>query len=247
MVGTLSTSVSSSNSANKSNRSRGSSRRALIIICTLLSVLLIGAVVGIKGHVSGTEFAPSHFQTREFTFYEIPFLHIQITPIRRKDTTGPIARQIRVKSWIVAPRGQKPSNWHLVSLSRGPTATPAVASLLTSELELQGSAGSFWENWNSDHPKRASALWPVVQRLADRELYVMIPELLLLARTLPGNDDAVKLTAAIDRWLIDQYVGLVKDLRDADRIALADELLGEAMTDFPQSEALAGLSRPAAE
>jgi hypothetical protein len=213
----------------------------LIIVCTLLSVLLISAVVAIKGHVSGSEFSPSHFQTREFTFYEIPFVHLQITPIRRKDTTTGIARQIRAKSWINVPRGQKPTQWHLISLWRGPTATPAVASLLSKELELQGSAGSFWEDWNSDHPQRASALWPVVQRLAERELYIMIPELLQTARTLPGSDDAVTLSAAIDRWLIDQYVGLVKDLRDAQRIVLADELLAEAMTDFPQSETLAAL------
>lgn len=241
MVGTVSTSVSSSNSSGKSSRGRHGSRRALIIICSILSIFLIGTIVAIKGGVTGTEFSPSHFQTREFSFYEIPFFHIQITPIDRKNTTGPIARQLRAKSWISVPRGKNPSNWHLVKLSRGPTGTPAVASLLSDELELQGSGTPFWKGWNSDHPKRAAALWPVVQRLAERELYIIIPELLLLARTLPGDDDGVKLASEIDLWLIGQYTCLVQDLRAADRIALADELLAEAITDYPLSQELAGL------
>ena len=208
-----------------------------------MSILLVTVVVLLKGSVSGTEFAPSHFQTREFSFYEIPFLHIQITPITRKDKTGPIARQIRANSWITVPRGQKPTNWHLVALNRGPTGTPAVAGLLTDGLAIESANGSFWKIWNDDHPKRASVLWPTVQRLAERELYVIIPELMQLARTLPGDDDANLLADQIDRWLIEQYTGLVKDLRDADRMVLADEMLAEAIGDFPASQELADLKR----
>ncbi|MCA9138546.1 MAG: hypothetical protein KDB00_17365 [Planctomycetales bacterium] len=213
----------------------------LIITCSILSIALVAIVVTIKGSVSGSEFAPSHFETRVFSFYEIPFLHIQITPIKRKNTTGPISRQLRAKSWINPPRGQAPTTWHLVELSRGPTGTPAVAELLTSELEIRDSTGLVWEQWNLDHPNRAAVLWPVVQRLSERELYVIIPELLLLARTLPGSDDANALSAEIDRWLVGQYAGLVKDLRDAKRTVLADEMLEEAIADYPNSPELAAL------
>ncbi|WP_233903197.1 hypothetical protein [Stieleria maiorica] len=202
---------------------------------------MVATVVAIKGSVSGTEFAPSHFQTRQFSFYEIPFFHVQITPITRTDTTGPLARQIRAKGWISIVRGKKPSHWHLVSLRRGPTNTPAVAGLLTDTMQLQDSGGPFWVGWNNDHPNRASVLWPAVQRLAERELYVMLPELFQLARTLPGKDNAGELTAVIDRWLVDQYVMLVKDLRDADRRDLADDLLAEARRDYPASQQLADL------
>ncbi|WP_182866063.1 hypothetical protein [Stieleria mannarensis] len=210
-------------------------------MCTVLSLFLVATVVAIKGNVSGTEFAPSHFQTRQFSFYEIPFLHLQITPITRRDSTGPLARQIRAKGWITVVRGKKPSGWHLVSLRRGPTSTPAVAGLLTDTMQLQDSGSPFWVSWNNDHPNRASVLWPTVQRLAERELYVMLPELFQLARTLPGQDNAAELTAAVDRWLVDQYVMLVNDLRDADRADLADDLLAEARRDYPASQQLADL------
>lgn len=241
MVGTLSTSVSSSPSPNLDYRGRRGSRRPLIIICTILTVFLVAAVMMIKGRVSGTEFSPSHFQTRDFFFYEIPYLHVQLTPIRRSNSTGSFTLQIRAKSWINVPRGVPPSNWHLVTLWRGPTEIPAVASLLVRELELPESGGLFWENWNTDHPNRASVLWPLVQRLADRELYVLVPELMLLARTLPGDDDADKLAAVANQWVVDQYVGLVNDLRDADRGVLADDLLDEAISDFPLSKVLTAL------
>lgn len=196
----------------------------------------------IKGSVSGTEFAPSHFQTREFSFYEIPIVHLQITPIHRSTTTNTVTTQIRTKGWIQVPRGQQPDQWHLVRLSRGPSTTPAIASLLTDELELSVAGGTpFWKSWNADHPNRAAVLWPVVQRLSDRELYLMIPELLMLARSQPGNDDGQLLAEAIDTWLIEQYVGLIGDLRDADRTTLADQMLAEAIRDYPDAPQLAAL------
>ena len=209
-----------------------------------MSLALVAGIVMVKGRVSGREFAPSHFQTRQFSFYEIPFLHVQITPIERKNTTGPVSRQLKAKGWIQVPRGKKPTDWHLVSLQRGIGGTPAVAGLLIDELELQYSGSAFWKTWNTDNPKRASVLWPAVQRLAERELYVMIPELMQLARTLPGDDDKAKLSAAIDSWLISQYAGLVVDLREAERDRLAEEILTEAIADYPDSQLLIDL-RPA--
>ncbi len=206
-----------------------------------MCLLLVVVVVFLMGNVTGTEFAPSHFQTREFSFYEIPFLHVQITPIKRKDVTGPAARQIRTNAWISAPRGKPPSQWHIVSLSRGPSTTPAIASLLTENISLRDANGPFWETWNKDHPKRAAVLWPIVQRLAERELYVLLPELLLMARTAQGPDDGTVLAAEIDDWLVSQYIGLIKDLRQADRHPLADQIWEEAVADHPDSLELAGL------
>ena len=195
----------------------------------------------IQGSVSGTEFAPSHFETRRFSFYEIPFLHIQITPIKRTLITDGVSRQLRTKSLVSVPRGRKPTTWHLVSLSRGPAGTPADAALLADALTVSGPNGLFWRQWNSDFPNRAAVLWPIVQRLAQRELYVLIPELMQLARSGTDADDGSAMSQEIDRWLINQYAGLIKDLRDAQQAELANEMLQEARRDYPQSERLADL------
>ncbi|MEO1530383.1 MAG: hypothetical protein AAFX06_33765, partial [Planctomycetota bacterium] len=74
-------------------------------------------------------------------------------------------------------------------------------------------------------------------RLADRELYVLIPELLQIARTQPA-DDGPKLAALIDDWLVGEYAELIRDMRLADRRELAESLLGEALKDYPESTAL---------
>lgn len=232
-----------SNGVKTSPRKRGSSRRMIVVLCTLLIGIGVTVVVAIKGNVSGTEFAPSHFQRRDFSFYEIPGLNMQITPIRRSTAADPLQTQIRTKGWIQVPRGQKPNTWHLVRLSRGPSTTPAVASLLVDEMHVGLPNDPFWKDWNNDHPKCAATLWPVVQRLAERELYVLIPELMSLARSLPGDDNGKQLAAAIDDWLIEQYVGLISDLRAADRTRLADELLDEALQDYPEATQLTALEQ----
>lgn len=234
----MSTSVSSSPKAKKSNRSRSRPTRTLFLVGGVLVGALFAIVIAIRGRVSGVEFAPSHFQTRSFSFYEIPFVHWAITPITRKVSTEPVARQIRTKSWITTPRGKAPSDWHIASISRGPSTTPGDASLLTSTLELRSGGKAFWKQWNLDHPRSAAVLWPIVQKLAKRELYVIIPELLLLARTLPGGDDPATLRSAITDWLPDQYVGLIRDQRAAKNQQFAADLLAEALDDYPDSEAL---------
>jgi len=232
--------VSTSISSPSNKRRGGPGRRTIIVLCSLLvSVLLLGIVL-VQGNVAGSEFAPSHFQTREFSFYEIPFVHWQITPIRRRNTTDTVARQIRMSGWITAPRGKKPSRWHLVRLSRGPSETAALASLLTDELRIGGS-NDFWKTWNKRFPARAAVVWPVVQRLASRELYVLIPELLQLARSQSGGDDGNQLQRRIDAWLVEQYAALVQDMRAAERTDLADELLDEARRDYPDHPRLTRL------
>lgn len=232
----------STSDSTRTSRRRRRSNKPLILVCGILATLLVGIVVFIKGSVSGTEFSPNHFQTRDFSFYEIPILSVQITPVSRKNTTGKTASHLRTSSLITAPRGKQPDDWQLVSISRGPSSTPAHAALLTQALELQNENGFFWIEWNKANPNRAAVLWPVIQRLARRELYVLIPELMELARSLSGDDDGELLSAAVDPWLEGQYVELVKDLREADRTPLADELLVEMLADYPDSADLKKLT-----
>lgn len=211
----------------------------MISVSSIMTVILVGGFVLFKGNVSGYEFAPSHFQTREFSFYEIPYLEIQISPIRRSVVNDKLARQLRTQSLVTIPRGRKPNTWHLVSLRRGPTLTPALASLLVDSMRIGGLSGNlYWVSWISDHPNRAAVLWPTVQQLAERELYVLIPELLELARSFPGDDDAASFQTAADELLVGQYVSLIADLRLADRAPLAEELLREALQDYPDAERL---------
>ena len=236
----MSTSVSNSSSTSTDRRrpkflSANTARRWITLAATLLVVLVGFFVIRTQGHVSGSEFAPSNFQTRSFTFYEIPLLHLQITPIRRTISSSTTSTYLRQKGLINVGKGA-PSRWHLLALSRGLTGTtPADANLLSEQLTLKHGSDDFWRKWSIDHPSHAKILWPVVQKLAERELYVLLPA--LLERAAIVQDDTAQnvagLQSVIDEYLQDEYARLIADMKEAGRTDLADELQKEAREDFP--------------
>jgi hypothetical protein len=202
-------------------------------------MLLVGFfVIRTQGYVSGVEFAPSHFQTRDFNFYEIPLLHLQITPIHRKVRTGKTANYLRQKSLIPATAGPA-ETWHLVSLSRGLTGkTAADASYLVDQLQLGGAGNEFWRQWSIDHPSKAALVWPTIQKLADRELYVLIPALMELISSdgKSTQQSGEALQTDIDQYLQEQYISLIRDMTAANRGPLAAALLAEARSDYPDNQ-----------
>jgi hypothetical protein len=202
---------------------------ALFVICVLFLILRI------QGHVTGVEFAPSHFQQRRFSFYEIPLIHLQITPIRRAAETPATANYLRINSLVQSQRGQ-PSTWHLVSISRGLSGTTAAnAQFLSAQLTLESGGDEFWRTWSIDHPQHAKVLWPIVQELALRELYILMPPLFEIAQI---EQTPSELQASLQARLKRDLGELVVDLRSAERNELADQILDEAIQEYPDHEPL---------
>ena len=252
----MSTSVSQSQRSNNSKWVRNWITAAGVILMLVFGFFVIRT----QGYVSGVEFAPSHFQIRDFSFYEIPLLHHQITPIYRKTRSSATATYLSQKS-LIPSTGGTAKTWHLVSISRGLTGTTAAdASFLVNQLQLRSAGKDYWRQWSVDHPAKAALVWPHVHKLADRELYVLIPGLLDLVST-DSTKSATKTLAqsktqsqsqaqteaqtkaqtkalknTIDEYLQDQYLSLIKDMAAADRQPLAAELLAEAQTDYPNNE-----------
>lgn len=203
--------------------------------------LAIFLIIRTQGHVTGQEFSPTDFQVRRFAFYEIPLLGLQITPIKRTGMTPDTARYVRQRNLIQTTPGRAPS-WHLISISRGITGTtPGDAELLAHHLHLTHRAKAYWKQWSQDHPQHAKAFWPLIQRLAERELYVLMPPLFELAQLTAQSPG--QLTAAIDSRLRTEYRHLIEDMRLADRPEVADELLREALNDYPDDPGLQQLDR----
>lgn len=223
-----------------SSKTRKKTRRVIVITCSLITVCVIVAVIAFQGRVTGTEFNPQSFDTRTFSFYEIPGLQIQLTPIRRTVTTPEVSRHLRNKGWIKVSRKTPATTWHTLNIARGSANTSELASLLHDSIELfdYDNGDFYWKEWSDAHRQQAAVLWPIVQKLASRELYVFVPELLAIARTSRPDDPPSVLANALDQWLINQYAIMVDDLRDAQRQNLADELLEEALTDYPSAELL---------
>lgn len=235
----MSTSVSSSPADSAAAARKNRTVRRWVVLCSgLLLAIVLFLIVRTQGFVSGYEFSPTHFQQRRFSFYEIPLLHLQITPIRRSSDTPPAANYVRQNSLITAPKGV-PQVWHLVSISRGVTgSTPADAALLIDQLKMSTGGKDFWRQWSLDHPQHAKVLWPLVQNLAERELYILLPRLFEIAQL---DQPVPRLQQRIDDYLKREYAGLIQDMRAADRVELADQLLQEAINDYPDDQTLQSL------
>ncbi len=244
-----------SDSASPSSRPvkprKGSLRRWVIILSAVIVSILIFFLVRTQGFVKGREFSPDTFAMRDFQFYEIPLIHLQVTPIRRASSTTDTAIFLRQKSLIQGPAN--PSNppdglnpaWHLVYLSRGITgSTPADAMLLTDVLELHQSSTGYWQKWSTDHGPEAKEFWPIIQRLAQRELYLLMPPLFELAQQMAtetkrtNEQETSVFSTSIEMRLASLYHDLILDMRDARRTELADGLLAEALLDFPNDPKL---------
>ena len=206
------------------------------VIATIVICLVVAFVIGTQGHVRGYEFAPSHFEQREFSFYEIPLIHLQITPIKRKNRTPPTATYVRMATLKNVPKGRA-ITWHLVSISRGLTGqTVADADLLMQHLQLGNSQDPYWKVWSKQHPNHAAVLWPIIQQLAERELYVLIPMVLQIAEA--NADSLTHMQKTLDKRLTEEYVTLIKDMREAKNDDIAAGLLAEALVDYPNAPEL---------
>ena len=197
------------------------------------------------GRVSGIEFSPSHFDIRQFSVQEIPFLEIQISPVRRDPVSSATVQYLVAQSLIKPPPKGTPTDWQLVELSRGAGQnSTADAKLLLDQLQLEidvrstASSNEFWHDWSIKEPAKAKILWPIVQTLAERELYILIPEIFTLA---VDAGDGAELQQKADSHLRTSYVELVTEMRASNQPDLANSLLAEAIADYPGEEALQAL------
>lgn len=213
----------------------------LAIVSTLILATLISLLTLIFGRVAGVEFSPTHFTSRNFNFYEIPLIQLQVWPISRSSEPVSITNLLRSQNYIEVPKGES-QTWHLVEIRRGPNApTPADAEILISHLKLgENTSSSVWEQWSRSHPAAAAVLWPEVKKLAERELYLLIPELFSIAEQ---ETDPQQLESKINQNLRDQYRQLAKDLIAAKQPQMAASVLDEALQDFPEDSALLGLEK----
>ena len=154
----------------------------VLIVCFLMFLF----IVLVFGNVYGEEFAADTFKRRTFSYYEIPLLHWQVSGIRRLDSSGPLEKHLANKSLIGKPKTKQKgkTRWDLVSSNRTEPNSPICdANILCAHLDQRNENYNFrWLDWSKSNPEMAKVLWPTVAGLAQRQLYVHVPDLLLLAK-----------------------------------------------------------------
>lgn len=149
---------------------------AILFILLALPICVV-MIFGFSGK-EGTEFSPSDFSSRRFSYSRIEWLNLTLRGIRYQDTTSSLQQSLIDDGWI-KPVIKTSKTWHLVSDSVTPGESPDFdAKILSDYLEMP-----FWEEWNleSANRKKAGSLWPAVATLARNYAYWAIPDLMDLA------------------------------------------------------------------
>jgi hypothetical protein len=210
------------------------------ILFGLLAVLGGAAVVLVAtllfGLNTGEEFSPNTFSRRTFYYYEIPLLGIQVTPIVRDDQTNRFERYLRQKG-LVKAGNQGETRWDLVQAARsGKTTFHGDADILCSYLDAVDAEGDrYWQTWSEQNPKLAGILWPLVARMAERQLYIFVPELIDLASSVSQPDELQK---KLNDSLAKQYWRLAKIQQEQGDHETAVELLTRSLDYVPGDRAV---------
>jgi hypothetical protein len=232
-------------------RPRGKLSHLAVAACIgLLFVLgIVVYSVSFFGHVKGEEFAPATFSRREFSYYEIPLLGLQISPIHRRDITNALESQLTrdklVASQSVTESGKR---WDLVIArrgiegARGRALAQGNARILCEYLDaLDGQNVHIWLTWSTKNPELAKVVWPVVARVAREDLYIFAPDLFELAR---NARDPIELKAELDRWLVKQYLAFALTQQQLNRHEAAIELYSAVLQLVPShADALIGRAK----
>lgn len=212
------------------------------IVGILITLVVLTFIVAIFGSVSGEEFDPWRFRRQRYAFMQIPILRWQVRPTRYTDITSPT--EIGIAAIIGAPpipavtvegadegeevaddttqndataESNTPSRWDLVETRRAGTEPWAGdAKILCDSLDTKDhNYNAFWDGWITKHPDAAKVLWPVVARMAQARLYVLIPDLLEVALNQDDATDVDSLSARLDRVVQNEGLKLAAALSSA--------------------------------
>lgn len=153
------------------------------------SLFLLASLTLLFGSVRGIELSQQDLIARDFSYRQLPWLRIQISPVYREPINSAASSVDIAKHLKPLPRG-KSIQWDLVEFTEANRSyPPADAAILYRMLELKNANNDFiWAVWSTKFPQRAAEMWPAVQDLAKCRLYWVTPKLMELY--LSGSTDS---------------------------------------------------------
>jgi hypothetical protein len=204
------------------------------VLGVLGAILLLFLATITFGAVHGTEFCPQTFERRSYSYYELPLVHIQMTGERHDDLTGDTEKHVTSNKYVTPVVGIK--DWHVLVGSRGTRKRrPGDAGILMQYLDAEDSSNVYrWIRWSEENDNLAKVLWPAVQRVALHDMYIFMPDLFDLAKSV---NDQTKLQQQLDQFVAGKLLILGRRMIEGKNPA-AVKVLDEALTLDPASEQL---------
>ena len=224
--------------------------RAWLLISLLLLVLLapIGlALFFYSGNVAGEEFSPDDFTRRRFSYNVVPWFNYTVRGIEYSDTTTVLEKTL-VSDGLISPfkkTGNSKRRWDLIYDTKTPVtmSNDFDAVVLCQYLDLCNSDGeNVWLAWNSNHPKLAKKFWPVIQKLAQNDIYWSIPP--LMRQALAVKKEGCEVFANnLNRVAANSYIEVAGECQNQGNHQQAVELFSLAIELDPSREAFRGRSK----
>lgn len=153
--------------------------RVFIIVVIVLVIVVIGGtiVLGTSSH-SGEQFSPDGFQRRRFSYYEA--MGMRLTATDYFNNTGNLELNLVKNKWITST-GRKPKDkdWVTVSMLTQGTFYKSDAAILIDYLEMSNTTGAIdLDRWGEANPGYAAVMWPEIQKAAEGNMYILIPDIL---------------------------------------------------------------------
>ena len=204
-----------------------------------LAVLALVSFVAIAGYgrVDGVEFSPNTFQLRAYSYWRVPLVRWQITPIHYDSLSSSLQSHLAMQKLLPASTGEE-ARWDLVFQKSSGSSDDAFgvgdAKILVDYVGIFGyQRDEKWYAWSVDHPNLAAAVWPVVAEMAQANLYIFVPDILELAE---AADDADAFETVAADLLAEQFTQLGDTHRELGNHELAVSYYDQALEYDPSHE-----------
>jgi len=182
-----------------------------VLLGVFLALITLILLVLSMGLVSGAEFAPHACQYRSFRYWEIPFVHLPLTPVIRSKPTHPLDGHLRQNRYW---KDRGASRWDLAFVSRAGENKESDPQVLLGYFNSSDEANSkIWLDWTIKHPKSARVLWAYVDLLSRLKLYAYVGVLFEQAQQHPE----------LSRFSIAAHDSLIPLLEQGLQVAIADK------------------------
>ena len=202
------------------------SRIARILLISILICVGAGVIVGLFGRVEGEEFCPQKFTVQQFSYYQIPLVKIQITPVTFSPSSrgnAALSRHLRTQRLLGAVSSQL--RWDIVYMGDiSSESSRGDADILVKYLEQPGAIGSEnWLDWTQDKSNEdiAQRFWPLIAKLAQEQLYILMPDVFDWARSAQS---AEQFSIQVQTTIPERVRRLAKAERSRENTSRADQL-----------------------
>ena len=202
-------------------------RKALFVLTTVLTFAgLFSFLVFSFGRVDGTEFSPHQFSRRNFTYYQIPIVQLQITPVVRSSPTHDLEDYLsRQKILVPATTANR---WDPINTYSGSAQINGDAKILCNYLDTTNSHREFvWLDWTKDekNEKKIGPFWSAVHQAANLNAYFVIPSLFQVAKK---PLDAEAFETELHNVARQQYFDAATDYASVNESDIAEKLFAAA-------------------